>query len=51
MTSRLPKIKEWIDTHDPGAILIPFSGVMETKLADMPDDEKQRFLDENKITR
>lgn len=48
---RLPKIKEWIDANDTGALLIPFSGVLETKLADMPDDERQRFLDENKITR
>jgi len=50
-TQRLPKIKEWIDTNDPGAVLIPFSGALESKLADMPDDEKQRYLDENKITR
>lgn len=48
---RLPKIKEWIDANDPGGVLIPFSGVLETRLSDMPDDERQRFLDENKITR
>jgi hypothetical protein len=48
---RLPKIKEWIDANDPGGVLIPLSGVLETRLFDMPDDERQRFLNENKITR
>ena len=48
---RLPKIKEWIDANDPGGVLIPLSGVLETRLSDLPDDERQRFLDENKITR
>lgn len=48
---RLLKIKEWIDANDPGAQLIPFSGVFEHKLMEMPDDEKQRFLEENKIQR
>ncbi|CAA9998605.1 unnamed protein product [Nesidiocoris tenuis] len=46
----LPKIKEWVDKNDPGAILIPFSGVFENKLADMEPDEKAKFLEENKIT-
>lgn len=44
-------MKEWIDKNDPGAICIPFSGVFERKLLDMPDDERQRFLDENKTSR
>lgn len=48
---RLPKIKEWIDANDPGAQLIPLSGVFEHKLMDMPEDEKQRFCEENKIAR
>lgn len=48
---RLPKIKEWIDANDPGGVLIPLSGVLETRLSDLPDDERQSFLDQNKITR
>ncbi|RWS27312.1 GTP-binding protein-like protein [Leptotrombidium deliense] len=44
----LVKIKEWVDTNDSAAIVIPFSGPFEAKLMDMPDDERQRFLDENK---
>jgi len=46
----LPKIKEWIDANDPGAVCIPFSGLFEHKLVNMPDDERQRYLDENKAT-
>jgi len=42
----LIKIKEWIDKHDPGSILIPFSGALETKLADMPEDEAASYLKE-----
>ncbi|GMS82880.1 hypothetical protein PENTCL1PPCAC_5055 [Pristionchus entomophagus] len=45
----LPKIKEWIDNNDPGAVLIPFSGVFESKLVDMPDDEREKFLKENGV--
>ncbi|XP_039746994.1 adenylate kinase 9 isoform X2 [Pararge aegeria] len=46
----LPKLKEWIDKNDPGAPLIPFSGVLESKLMEMEPDEKQKFLKENNIT-
>jgi len=46
----LPKIKEWVDKNDPGAVCIPFSGAFEHKLIDMPEDERKRFLDENKVT-
>ncbi|GMR52495.1 hypothetical protein PMAYCL1PPCAC_22690, partial [Pristionchus mayeri] len=46
----LPKIKEWIDKNDPGAVLIPFSGVFESKLIDMPEDEKAKFLKENETS-
>jgi len=42
----LIKIKEWIDKNDPGAMLIPFSGSLEFKLVDMPDDEKAAYLKE-----
>jgi len=42
----LIKIKEWIDKHDPGAMLIPFSGALEFKLVDMPEDEKAAYCKE-----
>jgi len=43
----LPKIKEWVKNHGNDTI-IPFSGELEAKLLDMPEDEQQRYLDENK---
>jgi len=46
----LAKIKAWIDENDPGALLIPFSGVLELKLVDMPPDEAEKYLKENGIT-
>lgn len=45
------KIKEWVDKNDPGAILIPFSGVFENKLADMEPDEKAKYVQDNGTTR
>ncbi len=48
---RLIKIKEWVDKNDPGAGIIPFSGIFENKLADMPDDEREAYLKEHKTTR
>jgi len=42
----LIKIKEWIDKNDTGSILIPFSGVLELRLLDMPDDERAGHLKE-----
>ncbi|RLW04879.1 hypothetical protein DV515_00005439 [Chloebia gouldiae] len=44
---RLIKIKEWVDKHDPGALVIPFSGALELKLQDMSAEEKQKYLEEN----
>lgn len=32
-TFRLAKIKEWVDTHDSGAVIIPLSGALESKVA------------------
>ena len=29
---RLLKIKEWVDKHDSGAVIIPLSGVLESKV-------------------
>ncbi|XP_031773303.1 adenylate kinase 9 [Apis florea] len=46
----LIKIKEWVDKNDPGAILIPFSGVFENKLLDMNEAERGKYLEENKVT-
>uniref|UniRef100_A0A224XDR3 Obg-like ATPase 1 n=1 Tax=Panstrongylus lignarius TaxID=156445 RepID=A0A224XDR3_9HEMI len=46
----LLKIKEWVDKNDPGALIIPFSGVLENKLSEMDEAERKAFLDENKIT-
>jgi len=46
----LPKIKKWIDEHDPGAVLIPLSVALESKLVDMPEDERQAYLAQNKLT-
>lgn len=46
----LVKIKEWIDTNDPGAVLIPFSGVLELKLAEMEPEEREKYLKENNLT-
>lgn len=45
----LPKIKEYVDKHDPGAMIIPFSGAFEQKLAEMADDdERKAFQEETK---
>lgn len=44
----LVKIKEWVESRDPQATVIPFSGALELKLADMPPDEAHRYCDENK---
>ncbi|XP_034990988.1 obg-like ATPase 1 isoform X1 [Zootoca vivipara] len=43
----LIKIKEWVDKHDPGALVIPFSGALELKLQEMSAEEKQKYLEEN----
>jgi obg-like ATPase 1 len=48
---RLIKIKEWIDKNDPGAMLTPFSGALEFKLVDMPEDERAAYLKEVGTTR
>lgn len=35
----LAKIKAWVDANDPGAVIVPFSGVLEAKLQDEPPPE------------
>lgn len=37
----LPKIKQWIDTNNPGDPLIPFSVSFEERLAPMAPEEKK----------
>ena len=48
---RLLKIKEWIDEHDPGSAIIPFSGAFELELMDMNDEEKEVYCKEQGIQR
>jgi obg-like ATPase 1 len=38
---RLPKIKAWIDAHNPGDPLIPFSVALEERLAPLSAEEKE----------
>ena len=45
------KIKEWVDTNDPGATIIPFSGALELKLVDMNEEDKEKYYVENKCSR
>ncbi|KAJ4939092.1 hypothetical protein JOQ06_028554 [Pogonophryne albipinna] len=45
----LVKIKEWVDAHDPGALVIPVSGALECKLQDMEsDEERNKYCEEMK---
>ncbi|XP_023192719.1 obg-like ATPase 1 isoform X2 [Xiphophorus maculatus] len=44
----LVKIKEWVDSHDPGALVIPFSGNLESRLQDMSEEERQKCCKEHK---
>uniref|UniRef100_H2MSX4 Obg-like ATPase 1 n=1 Tax=Oryzias latipes TaxID=8090 RepID=H2MSX4_ORYLA len=44
----LVKIKEWVDSHDPGALVIPFSGNLESKLQDMSEEERHKYCTEQK---
>ena len=39
------QIFEWVKEHG-GEPIIPFSGIMEAKIFDMPDDEKATYLKE-----
>uniref|UniRef100_A0A6P7FKA6 Obg-like ATPase 1 n=1 Tax=Diabrotica virgifera virgifera TaxID=50390 RepID=A0A6P7FKA6_DIAVI len=49
----LVKIKEWVDKHDPGSLIVPFSGVFEHKLVEEYEDPVRRktFLEEKGTTR
>lgn len=47
----LPKIKQWVDEHDAGAIMIPFSAAFELKLQEMAtDDERKAYMTEHNTT-
>ncbi|XP_011641971.1 obg-like ATPase 1 isoform X3 [Pogonomyrmex barbatus] len=46
----LIKIKEWVDKNDPGAVLIPFSGIFENKILDMDEAERAKYFEEHKVT-
>jgi len=43
----LPKLKEWVDANDPGAVMIPLSGVLETQLAELSEEDRDKFCKEN----
>ncbi|KAL1132819.1 hypothetical protein AAG570_010771 [Ranatra chinensis] len=45
----LIKIKEWVDKHDPGATIIPFSGLFENKVSEMDEVERKAYLEEVKV--
>ncbi|XP_029317270.1 obg-like ATPase 1 [Cottoperca gobio] len=44
----LAKIKEWVDVNDPGAIVIPVSGSIESKLQEMEEEERNKHCEEMK---
>nr|VZI43137.1 unnamed protein product [Spirometra erinaceieuropaei] len=39
----LAPIKKWVDDHDPGATIIPFSADFELRFVDMSPEEKEAF--------
>lgn len=47
----LVKIKEFLEINDPHATIIPFSGLLETKLIGMSAEDRQNFCDTNKVNR
>ena len=42
----LAKVKQWIDEHDPGATVIPFSANYEYRLVDLSDEERNKVIQE-----
>ena len=44
-TARPPQIFEWVQAHG-GDPLIPFSGALEAKLLEMPEDEREVYCKE-----
>ena len=47
----LLKIKEWVDTNDAGAMLIPFSGAYELEIVGLDDAAKEAYIAEHKCNR
>jgi obg-like ATPase 1 len=47
----LGKVKQWIDEHDPGATVIPFSANYEYRLIELPDDEREKVIKETGAAR
>eukprot|EP00755_Sulcionema_specki_P008779 Sspe_Gene.41894::Locus_20274_Transcript_2_4_Confidence_0.400_Length_1288::g.41894::m.41894/K19788/OLA1; obg-like ATPase 1 len=43
----LPKVKKWIDDNT-NEVMIPFSAEFEAEMREMPDDERDKFLEEHK---
>lgn len=43
----LPKIKAYIDEHDPNAVVIPCSAPYESKLQDMDVEERKKYIAES----
>lgn len=41
----LPKVHEWVQKHG-GEPILPFSGKFESKIFEMPDDERQAYCKE-----
>lgn len=49
--SWLPKIKKWVDEHNPGDLIIPFSVELEAKLVAMDsDDDRKKYCEEKQIS-
>lgn len=44
----LPKIKEYVDKNDPGAMIIPFSGAFEAKCIELGEEESKKYQEEQK---
>jgi len=44
-------MKEWVDAHDPGSAIIPFSGSLEEKLVEMDDADREAYLKEHQTSR
>lgn len=43
----LGKVKQWIDEHDPGATVIPFSANYELRLVDLSNEERAKVIAES----
>lgn len=46
----LPKIKSWIDSNDPGGVLIPFSGAFELKAIEMDPPARTEYFSQTGVS-